>query len=136
MDLIFDHVVQSRVVFPGAGYLELVRASASTGKALYGVFFLQPLALETAGLLVECAIVDGRFEVRSGEGDSATTDATVHCSGALAATNGGWQCVEHAALSARSCARAAHVGALYDGFDAVGLQYGPATARSCRRGMA
>ena len=36
-----------------------------------------------------------------------------------------WQRVEHASVRARSCARAAHVCALYDGFDAVGVQYGP-----------
>ena len=76
MDLVHDHVVQSRVIFPGAGYLELARAAAMTATALRGVFFLQPLALETAGLLIECAITDGRFEVRSGEGIDAMSDAT------------------------------------------------------------
>ena len=45
MDLVHDHVVQSRVIFPGAGYLELANASASALTALRGVFFLQPLAL-------------------------------------------------------------------------------------------
>ena len=34
-----------------------------------------------------------------------------------------WQRVDHGWL--RTVSRAADVGALYDGFDAVGLQYGP-----------
>jgi len=48
----------------------------------------------------------------------------VHCSGAVA-PRGAWRRVEHASLRARRCAGAASVGALYDGFAAVGLQYGP-----------
>merc|ERR1712185_616982 len=46
----------------------------------------------------------------------------VHCSGATA-TGRVWQCVRHASLRTLSCA--ADVGALYDSFAAVGLQYGP-----------
>mgnify|MGYP003311376603 CR=1 FL=1 len=130
--LVADHVVQARIVFPGAGYLELARAAAvggstAMGAALRGVFFLQPLAVEAAGLHVECSVADGRFEVRSGEGDvrDSMLDATVHCSGTLAPISDGWPRTEHAPLRAHSCAHAAHVGALYDGFDAIGLQYGP-----------
>ena len=51
--LVADHVVAGRVVFPGAGYLELARAaskgvtSASSGEpSLQGVFFLAPLVLD------------------------------------------------------------------------------------------
>ena len=66
--LIAHHVVHGRVVFPGAGYLEMARAAA-TGKALAGVFFLQPLAAETPRLLVECALSHGRFEVRTSESE-------------------------------------------------------------------
>jgi hypothetical protein len=117
--LVADHVVQGRVIFPGAGYLEVARAAGPT--ALYGVYFLQPLAAEAPGLLVECTVSNGRFEVCSSE-SVAFEDATVHCSGAIA-TDNGWQCVEHASL--RTLSRAADVAALYDGFDAVGLQYGP-----------
>ena len=40
--------------------------ATATAAALRGVFFLQPLAVEAAGLLVECVVADGRFEVRSG----------------------------------------------------------------------
>ena len=72
-------------------------------------------------MLVECTVSNGRFEVRTSESE-AFEDATVHCSGAIA-TDNGWQRVEHASL--RTLSRAADVAALYDGFDAVGLQYGP-----------
>ena len=79
--------------------------------------------VEVAEQLVECAVFSSRFEVRSVDGD-ALGDATVHCSGAFA--NGGeWHRVEAASARGRSCTRAAHIGELYDGFDAVGLQYGP-----------
>ena len=67
---------------------------------------------------------DGRFAVRSDEDNLALADAAVHCSGTFAAHEAS-QRVEHASLRAQSCARAAHMLALYDGFDAIGLQYGP-----------
>ena len=116
------HVVQGRVVLPATGYLEMGHAT-TTGQGLCSIFFLQPLPVEADGLHVECAVADGRFDVRSGV-DDALADAAVHCSGALAA-NVARQRVDAASVRARSCARAALVGALYDGFDAVGLQYGP-----------
>ena len=46
----------------------------------------------------------------------------VHCSGA-AARSAAWRCIKQSSL--RVPFRTADVGALYDGFDAVGLQYGP-----------
>jgi len=97
-------------------------AASGSGSALRGVFFLLPLAVEAAaGLLVECAVSEGHFDVRSGV---ALTDGQTHCSGGLA-TGEGWQRIDHALVRARSCARTVHACALYDGFDAVGLQYGP-----------
>jgi hypothetical protein len=123
---VHHHVVRDRIVFPGAGYLETATVAASASSvpaALRGVFFLQPLVVEAGGLLIECALTDGRFEVRSRATD-AVEDAVVHCSGALAARDGG-EHVDHALLRGGACGRAASVGALYDGFDAVGLQYGP-----------
>ena len=116
--------MQGRVIFPGAGYLEMARAAAAA--ALCGVYFLQPLAVEAANLLIECAVSDGRFEVRSGEADAIETAQTVHCSGA---TVGGsaWQPIDHA--SQRASSFAADVGGLYDGFDASGLQSGPGYRR-------
>ena len=76
-------------------------------------------------MLIECFVVDGRFEVRSVSEAGAFEEATtVHCSGSTAASSDVWQrCIEHALL--RLHARAADVRALYDGFNAVGLQYGP-----------
>ena len=119
--IVSHHVVHGRVIFPGAGYLEMARAALGpTG--LHGVYFLQPLALEAPGLLVECTVSDRRFEVRSGEAD-AIEATTVHCSGATGGGSACWQRVDHAAL--RPPAAAADVGALYDGFHAVDLQYGP-----------
>ena len=67
------------------------------------------------------------LESGSGEaaGDAALADAAVHCSGSLAADAGGTrQRFEHALLRG-GCAHAALAAALYAGFDAVGLQYGP-----------
>ena len=126
--LVADHVVQGRVVFPGAGYLELSRAAAcaidSSRSVLHAVFFLQPLVIASASLLVECVIGEGQIEVRSFE-RSADDETTVHCSGSFAADGRGlWQSVDHASVRLqRGCA--VEAGALYDGFDAVGLQYGP-----------
>ena len=81
--LVAHHVVQGRVIFPGAGYLEMARAAASAWSVLSDVFFVSPLATEVAGLQVECAVSsDGRFEVRSSEGNSALAQAAVHCSAA------------------------------------------------------
>ena len=122
-NLVANHVVQGRVFFPGAGYLEMARAAGTSRSALSGVFFRQPLVFEATGRLVECAVTDSRFEVRSGEQD-ALTDAVVHCSGALV-TTGSWVQVEHAAVRAWSCMRVAEMGTLYDGFTAMGLEYGP-----------
>jgi hypothetical protein len=85
------------------------------------VYFLQPLAAEAPGLLIECAVSNECFEVRASETE-VFEDATVHCSGAMA-TDSNWQHVSHASL--RTVLRTADVGALYDDFDAVGLQYGP-----------
>jgi hypothetical protein len=118
--LVANHIVQGRVIFPGAGYLEMARAAAGA-MALHDVYFLLPLAVEALGLMVECAISDGRFEVRSRD-DGAFTDATVHCSGATAAADT-WQRIDQTLLRATS--RMMDVDALYNGFSAVGLQYGP-----------
>ena len=52
LQLLADHVVAGRIVFPGAGYLEMARAAgAAAGESvespgLHAVFFLQPLVLE------------------------------------------------------------------------------------------
>merc|ERR1712185_30984 len=72
--LVADHVVQGRVIFPGAGYLEVACAAGAT--ALHGVYFLQPLAAEAPRMLIECALSNERFEVRTSEAE-AFEDATL-----------------------------------------------------------
>ena len=124
--LIDHHVLQERIIFPGAGYLEIGRAAADASdaaSALRSVYFLQPLAMETAGLLVDCALADGRFEVRS-SANEAFADATVHCSGSLT-THSRWQSLNHASIYSGACGGPSDVAALYDGFASVCLQYGP-----------
>jgi acyl transferase domain-containing protein len=130
--VVADHVVQGRVIFPGTGYLELARAAASaaaasSGSALHGVFFLQPLAVETPGLFVECAVSGGRFDVRSGQAIDTTlsVDATVHCSGAVVLNDRTPQQQDYVAVRGRTCPHTAEAGALYDMFHSVGLEYGP-----------
>ena len=119
-----DHVIQGRVIFPGTGYLEMARAASAS--ALHGVYFLQPLAVEAPGFLVECAVFDGRFEVRSdteGTGrEGSWENALVHCSGSTA-TSEAEEALDDASL--RTFSFASDVKALYDGCAAVGLQYGP-----------
>ena len=60
-----EHVVQGRVVLPGAAYLETMRAACiavaktPAGAALRGIFFLQPLVLAsdaTSAVWVECVL--------------------------------------------------------------------------------
>ena len=116
-----EHVVHGRVIFPGAGYLEMARAAAA-GAALHGVFFLQPLAVE-ARLAIECTVAEGRFEVRAGEGEGALAD--VHCSGGVGMHVGARRTADLAPMHASLCSRACAVSALYAGFHAAGLQYGP-----------
>ena len=97
--LVSEHVVQGRVVFPGAAYLETARAAwaASTslavvGACLHGVFFLQPLALDAEAhsttVLVECVLREGGlFEVRSGDVAALQGhDASTHCTGTASAS--------------------------------------------------
>jgi hypothetical protein len=135
--VVANHVVQGRVVFPGAGYLEVARAAiaaaavsdAAMGEALSSVFFLQPLLVEVPGLHVECAIADGRFEISSAalaQSAAVSEDPAVHCSGSMASfaasRNSSFRC--ESARCNRGV-RAADVGALYDGYFAVGVQYGP-----------
>ena len=91
------------------------------------VFLLQPLAVEMAGLRIESTAAGNRLEVRSGvlSRDGVTLDnAEMHCVATIAASHG-WLRVEHASVRAGTCTCAVGVGTLYDGFDAVGLQYGP-----------
>jgi acyl transferase domain-containing protein len=118
--LVVEHLVQGRVIFPGAGYLEMARVTAA-GAALHEVFFLQPLTLEASGLLIECSVADGFFKICS---VSQTDDLPVHCSGSLIVANP-WERVDHALVRVSACAHPAAAADLYDNFYRVGLQYGP-----------
>ncbi|KOO53619.1 type i fatty acid, partial [Chrysochromulina tobinii] len=112
--LVADHVVQGRVIFPGAGYLELARA-ASGSSALQAVFFLQPLALESAGSYIECSVTAGSFEIRTG----SMLEIAVHCTGSFASSGvpAGVSRMSLAALHSHVGSRVVDVGALYDAFD-------------------
>ena len=81
--LVADHIVQARVIFPGAGYLEHARASvcaamASKSSGLYDIVFLQPLVVKTHGATIECEVTEGRFDIRSVD-DSEAAEGAVHC---------------------------------------------------------
>jgi len=128
--LVADHVVQGRVIFPGAGYLEMARAAASDGAPaamFHEVFFVQPLVVETADLHVECEVVGSRVQVRSSTTIAASglmEDSVVHCSATVGPTVQ-WERIDHAALRGSRSALAADIRSLYECFDVMGLQYGP-----------
>ena len=125
VSLVADHVVQSRTIFPGAAYLEIVTfalTSRHMGPATQGTFFLRPLTLDSLdGLNIECTVTHDHFEVRS---VSCLRDTEVHCSGTPRASNR-WQHVDHSLEHAKSIVYSVDVSALYDDFNDVGLQYGP-----------
>jgi len=132
LGLVADHIIQGRIIFPGTGYLEMARAAASKASkapALHGVYFMQPLAVETAGLHVECSVSGGRFDVRSGALSSeneSLADASVHCSGSIEHGSLASQTqVNYALVRGGLCPVLADVDALYDAFYGAGLQYGP-----------
>jgi 3-oxoacyl-(acyl-carrier-protein) synthase/acyl carrier protein len=116
--LVANHVVHGRIVFPGAGYLEMARASTPQDVGAHGVFFLQPLLVEVPDLLVDSVVAEGRFDVQS-EGE----DAITHCSGAIGVRFNSQQCVQLAMT--RTSVLGADVSCMYDMFFEVGLQYGP-----------
>jgi hypothetical protein len=135
--LVSEHIVQGRVVFPGAAYLETARAAWTTftslavvGACLHGVFFLQPLALDAeahgAAVLVECVLrVGGLFEVRSGDVAALQgRNASTHCTGTALASAAPLQQPGGVVARRSSCAPAGCVGAQYEAFYAAGLQYG------------
>ena len=127
-----DHVVHGRVVFPGAGYLEMARAAAcaschsALGAAvLHRVYFMQPL-LVSDSLLVAC-VVDAdarRFEISSSLVDRQE-EQTVHCAGDAEVVDATSRAVEPVAAVA-ACPRPFDSRVLYAVFCSVGLQYGPA----------
>ena len=71
--VVADHIVQGRVVFPGAGYLEMARAASvslsggAKSAVLSRVFFLQPLVLDgdlsTLAIGIDINAAEERFDV-------------------------------------------------------------------------
>ena len=135
--LVADHVVQGRVVFPGAAYLEMARAScrsateagalASLGASLERVFFLQPLLIGggEGSLWLDCEVdVDAeRFEISS---EQEASGRTAHCAGASSAsTTGQLPLVAEQPVVRRRCPAAVEAGWLYAMLASVGLEYGP-----------
>lgn len=133
--LVANHVVQGRIVFPGAGYLELARASWSsvmssssqTSANIDDVFFLQPLLVEIPDMLIECLLsATGKFEVLSSVPGRAQSTRVVHSSGAIRAEEAGVLCASpDSALHVCRCIHAVDPPSLYDVFHSIGLQYGP-----------
>jgi acyl transferase domain-containing protein/thioesterase domain-containing protein len=125
-DLVADHIVQGRIVFPGAAYLEMVRA-ASAAALQQRVFFLQPLLLEDAATTtcIVCNITaEGRFDVRTelSDGDAGLA----HCGGSVGTTLVGDEPHQLCAQVFKElCAAAVDVASIYSGFRSVGLEYGP-----------
>jgi len=122
--LVADHIVMGRVIFPATGYLELARAAVTPGSSLNGVVFLQPLAVETSALLIECTVHNREFEVRSHTGEDSHVDSPVHSAGAFS-SNSLMQQIDLPSTRATSCPSAAAIAPLYSVFHALGLEYGP-----------
>ncbi|MGA1354387.1 MAG: beta-ketoacyl synthase N-terminal-like domain-containing protein [Candidatus Limnocylindrus sp.] len=133
-ELVSDHVVQGRLIFPAAGYLEMGRSSLCESRgdntAMSDVMFTRPLAIEPPIDAIECTILNGQIEVRSSTPDSGRSlieGGAVHCSGrsvgeALAASAALREGVVRGRVRG---SYPASRSALYDWFATVGLQYGP-----------
>jgi acyl transferase domain-containing protein len=122
--LVANHVVQGRVVFPAAGYLEMARAANGAAANLQAVFFLVPLVLSVAAGEVKVVIesTQASFEVRS---SASSDEEEVHCSGDVdpssQITN---ETVSFDQVRQKSPIQVGRQ-ALYEAFDRAGLQYGP-----------
>ena len=124
--------MQGRVVFPGAGYLEMARAASvslsggAKSAALSRVFFLQPLVLDgdlsTMAVGIDISAAEERFDVTTEDLEAGTR--TSHCAGGAATFSEAMPSFSHAGLSA-SCVQPVDVAAIYTAFRSVGLEYGP-----------
>jgi acyl transferase domain-containing protein/acyl carrier protein len=127
-DLVADHIVRGRTVFPGAGYLEMARAACGGPDAiLQRVFFLRPLLLDDVAntTYIACDVTaEERFDIRTEveDGDESTT----HCGGSLEMSLIGDDRHQPCIPAVKKlCAAAVAVAFIYSGFRSVGLQYGP-----------
>ena len=84
--IVAAHVIHSRVIFPGVGYIELARAGMSHIDPLHAkrmsvqdIFFLHPLELSTSSCDVELSWSSkGNFEVTTGR---SVDDEITYCAG-------------------------------------------------------
>ena len=104
-------------------------AAPEHAAALVHVYFVRPLAIEIAGLHIDCVVSAHQFEVQSGTlgaSGASLVDVSEHCAGKLAAVSSiRWQREDHVSVRCTECAHASLPSGLYDQFDALGLQYGP-----------
>ena len=129
-----DHVVQSSVLFPAAGYIEVALAGArltlgSSKLDVENFEILRPLAI--AGQSEPCLQIgidshDGTFEIRS-RTDATATDWTTHVRGRVSRVEGATEdglcnLADLAARMPHAISGAQH----YAGAAARGLEYGPA----------
>ena len=125
--LVADHVVQDRIIFPAAGYLEMAHATSLASKMpskLNGVFFLLPLSLSDAAedALVTIEITPQmNFQVSS---IGISGDAEVHCSGNLLPTVQTEEMLSFAGVRER-CTDTIQVSTFYSSLHMSGLSYGP-----------
>ena len=135
--LVADHVVQSRIIFPGAGYLEAARAawgadkqSAFTAAHLQSIFFLRPLVLNKSRQYLECFTDHGGAVIRSGVDSS---DESIEHSSAEYARSPQRICPSFDLPSKSSrCTQSFAAEVLYQAFFDMGLEYGP-TFRALER---
>ena len=148
--VVADHVVHGRVIFPGAGYVEMARGGCCAIRAqqggkgegdaasLRGILFLRPFALHDpheGSRCLECSIqlTSGNYEILSGDGAAmvplSSEDAILHSTGTVAS-----DAISPKLGSAHTVPAAARAGvweaveaaALYaDFYLQSGLQYGP-----------
>jgi hypothetical protein len=132
-----NHVVQDRIVFPGAGYLEMARAAkasasmgpAATAATLADIFFLQPLVIsgESVDAVVTIELHTG-FDIRSTDDDS--DEDMAHCSGSL--TTEPLSTALSFAHARERFTNEVDVATLFAAFARAGLQYGPGFRRLSR----
>ena len=132
LSLVSDHIVQERVVFPGAAHIELARAASAavclsqkSSAGLMNVFFLKPLLLDCTSSQLICNVSASGFEICSQNEPSGNLNAVLHCNGSYGTSSVG-NPIDHVTLHGNVAKRAMDISKFYDTFYSVGLQYGPA----------
>ena len=124
--IVTDHVVQGRIVFPGAGYLEMGHAAGaavygSSSVTLQGVFFLYAMVVEDVAdsIAIETSVAGTSLSIRcvdtlEEEEPRMLVRGDVMSGGSFAP------------MPTSKAKTPSDVDALYAAFHSVGLQYGPA----------